>query len=143
MLRYADTCLLLSLFFHDSGTRAALAWLDEAGADTGVITPWTRTEFVSAAGIMARRGDISPTLHHEGLSRFDRFVTARLAVEAIETTDFDRAQYWIGDVRSGLRAGDALHLAVCARLNAQLSTADETLAKAASTVGVSVRTVSA
>lgn len=142
MASYADTCILLSLFFRDAGSEAALAWLEAAGSETILITPWTRTEFASAAGIMARRGDISAGLHAEGLRRFERFVAARLAVEAVDTADFDRASAWIADFSRGLRAGDALHLAVCARLNAQLCTADETLAQAALAVGVGVRTLS-
>ena len=97
-----------------------------------------RHSIASAAGIMARRGDISANLHREGLERFDRLVSARLAVEAVDTTDFDRARGWIADYHSGLRAGDALHLAVCKRLSATLCTADDTLARAADKVGVAV-----
>ena len=138
MALYADTCILLPLFFRDASTDAALAWLEASGSETILISPWTRTEFASAAGIMARRGDISANLHREGLERFDRLVSARLAVEAVDTTDFDRARGWIADYHSGLRAGDALHLAVCMRLSATLCTADDTLARAADKVGVAV-----
>jgi len=141
MATYADTCILLSLFFRDTGTQAALAWLEAAGRETILISPWTRTEFASAAGIMARRRDITTELHHEGLVRFARFVDARLAMEPVVSADFDRATGWISDCHTGLRAGDALHLAVCTRLNAQLCTADETLAEAASAVGVGVHRV--
>ena len=138
---YADTCILLPLFFRDPSTEAALAWLEQAGKETIQISPWTRTEFASAAGIMARRGDISAQLHEEGLERSDRLVSARLAVEAVDSTDFERARNWIADYRSGLRAGDALHLTVRARLNARLCTADEALARAATEVGVAVQRV--
>lgn len=141
MALYADTCILLPLFFRDASTEAALAWLEQAGNETILISPWTRTEFASAAGIMARRGEVSADLHREGLERFDRLVSARIAVEPIDSTDFERARNWIADYRSGLRAGDALHLAVCARLNARLCTADAALARAASEVGVAVRRV--
>lgn len=141
MAMYADTCILLSLFFRDTGTRAALAWLEAAGNETITTSPWTGTEFASAAGIMARRGDITAELHHEGLVRFRRFVYTRLSMEPIISADFDRAAGWISEYHTGLRAGDALHLAVCARTNAQLCTADETLAHAASTVGVAVQRV--
>lgn len=141
MALYADTCILLPLFFRDPSTEAALAWLEQAGKETIQISPWTRAEFASAAGIMARRGDISAQLHEEGLERFDRLVSTRLALEAVDTTDFERARNWIADYRSGLRAGDALHLAVCARLNARLCTADEALARAATEVEVAVQRV--
>lgn len=141
MAMYADTCILLSLFFRDTGTRAALDWLEAVGSETILISPWTHTEFASAAGIIARRSDLTPELHHEGLVRFARFVDTRLAMEPVVGADFERATGWISDYRTGLRAGDALHLAVCARLNVQLCTADGMLAGAASAVGVRVHTV--
>lgn len=141
MTLYADTCILLPLFFRDASTDAALAWLEACGSDTILISPWTCTEFASASGIMARRGDISADLHREGLERFDRLVSARLAVEAVDTPDFDRARFWVADYRSGLRAGAALHLAVCSRVSATLCTADGTLARAAGNVGVAVQRV--
>ena len=141
MALYADTCILLPLFFRDASTEAALAWLEETGSETILISPWTRTEFASAAGIMARRGEISADLHREGLERFDRLISARIAVEPINSADFERARNWIADFRSRLRAGDALHLAVCARLNARLCTADTALARAASQAGVAVQRV--
>ncbi|WP_281049915.1 PIN domain-containing protein [Thauera sp. GDN1] len=59
----------------------------------------------------------------------------------MNTADFDRARLWIADYRRALRAGDALHLAVCARLGARLCTADGTLARAAASVGIAVQTV--
>ena len=76
MALYADPCILLPLFFRDPSTEAALAWLEQAGKETIQISPWTRTEFAGAAGIMARRGDISGHLHEEGLERFDRLISA-------------------------------------------------------------------
>ena len=141
MALYADTCILLPLFFRDASTDAALAWLEASSSKTILISPWTRTEFASAAGIMARRGDISADLHREGFARFDRLVSARLAVEAVDTTDFDCASGLIADYRSGLSACDSLHLALCMRLSATLCTADDTLAGAAGKVGVAVQRV--
>jgi predicted nucleic acid-binding protein len=138
MVRYADTCLLLSLIFRDAGTAPALAWLESAGADPIMVSHWTITEFASAAGIMARRGDLSPHLHREGLERFRRFVTLRLRIEAPAAADFERASIWIENYRSGLRAGDALHLAICARTATMLCTADHTLADAANGLGLAV-----
>lgn len=139
MVRYLDTCILMSLFFHDPGTQAALAWIEEVGTEPLVITSWTRVEFGSAAGIMARRGDISADLQTQGLARCERFITARLAIETVTTTDFDRARSWVADYSSGLRAGDALHLASCMRLGASLCTADMTLAATADRFGIAVR----
>lgn len=139
MLHYVDTCILMSLFFHDPGTQAALAWVEEVDAEPLVITSWTRVEFASAAGIMARRRDISADLHAQGLARCDRFLKARLAIEAVTTADFDRARAWVADFGSGLRAGDAVHVASCMRLGASLCTADVILAATADRLGMAVK----
>lgn len=118
-----------------------MAWLEAAGSETILISPWTRTEFASAAGIMARRRDITAELQLEGLSRFARFVDTRLALEPLVSPDFDCATRWISNYDTGLRARDALHLDVCARLNAHLSTADEMLTEAGTAVGIGVHRV--
>ena len=138
MVRYADTCVLLSLFFRDSGTPAALSWLAARGNDQIATSHWALTEFVSAAGIMARRGGLSAELHREGIARFRRFSAARLTLERPEAADFERAAIWLENFPSDLRAGDALHLAVCARLGTILCTADDALAGAASVLGLQV-----
>jgi uncharacterized protein len=104
-MRYADTCLLLSLIYRDSGSEAALAWLEHAGTGEILISHWSLTEFVSAAGIMARRGDIDARLHREGIAHCRRFVAARLQVEPPNAADFERAAVWLEDYASGLRAG--------------------------------------
>lgn len=138
MIRYVDTCVLLSLFFRDSGTPAALTWLEARGSERITTSHWSLTEFISAAGIMARRGDLTTELHREGIARFRRFGAARVTLETPEAADFDRAGIWLENFPSGLRAGDALHLAVCARLGTILCTADGVLADAAAVLGMPV-----
>lgn len=64
-MRYADTCLLVSLFFRDAGTDAALAWMHAAGVEPIMASHWSLTEFSSAAGLRARAGQIAPKLHRE------------------------------------------------------------------------------
>ena len=42
-MRYADTCLLLSLIYPDPGSEAALAWLEQVGTGDILISHWTLT----------------------------------------------------------------------------------------------------
>ena len=140
-MRYADTCLLLSLIYRDPGSEAALAWLEQVGTGEILTSHWALTEFVSAAGIMARRGDIDPRLHREGLAHCRRFVAARLQVENPIAADFERAAVWLEDYASGLRAGDALHLSIAARVGAVLCSADKTLLAAAAALGLAIEAV--
>ena len=135
-MRYADTCLLLSLHIPDRGTPAALAWLEAAGNAPIMASLWAVTEFASALGIITRRGDITPAAHAAALAQFRRFTADRLNIEPPEAADFERAAGWVEHFETGLRAADALHLAICARRSATLCTADATLARAAGTFGV-------
>ena len=81
------------------------------------------------------------SLHREGLARFRRFVTACLHVEAPVSDDFKRATVWLENYQSSLRAGDALHLAIAARLGAVLCSADKKLLSAAIDRGVAIEAV--
>ena len=142
-MRYADTCLLLSLIYRDSGSEAALAWLEHAGTGEILISHWSLTEFVSAAGIMVRRGDIDARLHREGIAHCRHFVAARLQVVPPNAADFERAAVWMEDYASGVRAGDALHLSIAARVGAILCSADNTLLAAAADLGLAIEAVPA
>lgn len=140
-MRYADTCLLVSLFFRDAGTDAALAWLRAAGVEPVMASHWSLTEFSSAAGLRARAGQIAPKLHREALAKFRRFAAGRLTLTPPEPADFERAAALLDHFKTGLRAGDALHLAICARQGAVFCTADKMLAEAAIALGVKTEKV--
>jgi predicted nucleic acid-binding protein len=130
-MRYADTCLLVSLFFRDAGTDAALRWLDAAGAEPIMLSHWSLTEFSGAAAIKARTGSITSKLHREALAKFRHFAANRLTLISPEPADFQMSAALLDRFEDGLRSGDALHLAICARHRATLCTADKKLADAA------------
>lgn len=140
-MHYADTCLLISLHLPDPGTPGALAWLEAASRDPIMTSHWTLAEFASALGIIARRGEIDAATHGATLAQFRRFVADRLIVEAPEASDFERAAGWLERFETGLRAADALHLAICARRSATLCTADDTFARAADAFAIRVHRV--
>jgi predicted nucleic acid-binding protein len=140
-MRYADTCLLVSLFFRDTGTDAALAWLHAAGAEPIMASHWSLTEFSGAAGLRARAGQIALKLHREALTKFRCFAAARLTLTPPEPADFERAAALLDHFKTGLRAGDALHLAICTREGAIFCTADKMLVEAAMPLGVKVEKI--
>jgi uncharacterized protein len=138
---YADTCLLVSLFLRDSGTEAALAWLNESASQRIMASHWSLTEFSSAASTLARQKSITPKLHAESMRRFRGFAAQRLTLEPPLPADFERASAMVEHCATGLRAGGAVHLALCARLNATLCTADKVMAKAAKSLSINVQLV--
>ena len=56
----------------------------------------------------------------------------------VTANSFDRAATFIAEIESGLRSGDALHLAIASDHGLQLATLDKVLAKAAPRFGVPV-----
>ncbi len=140
-MRYVDTCLLVSLFFRDSGTDQALHWLEAAETDPIMASHWSLTEFSSAASLKARAKQITPDLRRKAMAKLRRFVAARLTLEPPSAADFERATELLEKYDSGLRAGDALHLAICIRHGATLCTADLPFAAAAETHHVQVERV--
>lgn len=141
MAAYADTCLLVSLFLRDAGTEAALDWLEEATGQPILASHWSLTEFSSAAASLARQKRITEKLHAETSRRFRDFAAQRLTLEPPLPADFERAAAMVTNYATGLRAGDAVHLALCARVNATLCTADKIMAKAAKEMGIGVRRI--
>lgn len=140
-MRYADTSLLLSLFLRDSGTPAALAWLEEAGTDALMASQWSLTEFAGATADKVRNGKISPELQRTVMVRFFHFAAMRLTLELPEAADFEFAAELIGRSKAGLRAGEALHLAICSRRGSTFCTADTSFSKIAELLNIKTNLV--
>ena len=140
-MRYADTCLLVSLFLRDVGTEAALEWIQGAGSAPVALSHWSMTEFASAVGMRARAGHIDENTHGQALARFRRFVATRLTLLAPDAADFDHAGRLLERYASGLRAGDALHLAICANRGLNLHSADKGFVRAAIRLGLAAELV--
>jgi predicted nucleic acid-binding protein len=62
------------------------------------------------------------------LGEFGRFCQLRLELVPLETADFEAAARFCDSSEAPLRAGDALHLAVCRRARGSLATMDRGLA---------------
>jgi predicted nucleic acid-binding protein len=136
MRRYLDTSLLVAVLIHEAGTTAAKTYLASCGDRPLVISRWVIAEFSSALAIKVRTGAITASEQAAALMMFRRFRERRLRVLNVEAGDFDAAAGMSDQSGIPLRAGDALHLAVCVRVAARLATFDGGLATAAQHHGV-------
>jgi predicted nucleic acid-binding protein len=101
------------------------------------ISDWVVTEFSSALSIKLRMKHLSVEQRARAVSLFTNLKTRSLAIAPVTREHFQAAARFADQSGLGLRAGDALHVAVAAELGATLCTLDKRLAEAAVALGVS------
>lgn len=125
---YLDTSLILSGLTPEAATQATLDWLDAHREDDLAVSDWTITEVASALAIKRRTGQIEEIDRLAALAEFERAVTASYIVLPVRREQFRAAARLMEMVETGLRAGDALHVAVARDAGAILATLDRRLA---------------
>jgi uncharacterized protein len=133
---YLDTSLLVAALTKEAETERMQSWLSQQTEDDLAISDWVATEFSSALSIKLRTGHIEPAHRAEALAMFTRLTTDSFAVVPISRLQFRTAARFADLHTLGLRAGDALHLAVCADRGATLCTLDRRLSDAGSALGI-------
>jgi hypothetical protein len=94
------------------------------------------TEFSSALSIKLRTGQIEAVHRADALAMFTRLTAESFSMMPVSRLQFRTAARFADQHSLGLRAGDALHLAICADHGATLCTLDRRLGDAASALGV-------
>lgn len=140
---YFDTSFLLPYFTAEKSSAAVEVFFSRHDPEQFTISQWTVSEFHSAIALKIRSGQIRADLQN---SLLDRFAVAR--AETFNTVmpgagDFELASTCLRDWKSGLRASDALHLAIARNRSATLVTLDKTQLKAARSLKVSCKTLPA
>jgi predicted nucleic acid-binding protein len=143
MACYLDTSLLVPLLIREPGTTRVQAFLSAGAAKALLISPWTITEFSSALALKERVKSISQQERRAALTMFEKFRSLRLELVPMEAADFDAAARLCDASAAPLRAGDALHLAVCRRVRGSLATMDQGLAAAGQEAGLAVELIQA
>jgi len=128
---YLDTSLIVAALVREPGTEAAKACLAAAGKDFLLASRWVVTEFSSALALKVRTGTLTAAEQSAALEMFRRFSAARLRLIDVEARDFAAATSLCDQAVASLRAGAALHLAICKRTGARLATFDHGMAAAA------------
>jgi predicted nucleic acid-binding protein len=104
------------------------------------ISHWTRVEFASFLGREVRVGTYDRDQAGEAAARFASVIDTTFEVILPLTEDFDRAAAYLANYESGLRGGDALHLAIAANRRAEaIYTLDKGLLRAGRMLGLPVR----
>ncbi len=135
---YLDTSLLVSALTQEESTPAMQAWLAQQDAGRLAISDWVVTEFSSALAIKLRTRALRAQDRAAALATLTRLTANSLDLLPVSRQAFRTAARFVDQAALNLRAGDALHLAICAEAGATLCTRDQRLAAAAPQLGVPI-----
>lgn len=142
MKLYLDTSLVVSLLTMEAASPRARHWAWEwRDSATFVISWWVETEFVSAISKKVRDKHIEPADRDSFLVAFNMQIAASAMMLPVVRAHFSAAREHCLHVNAGIRAADALHLAIAAESGSTLCTRDQKLAKAGLELGVATELI--
>lgn len=130
-----DTSVVVAALAAEAASGRVAEWLASHDGQL-CVTAWLEPELSAALAMKQRLGVISAETRLASLRLFDDMQHVVFDVTQIEQTDFEEAARLCDDIELGLKAPDALHVAVAIRLGVTLATLDRKMARAAGLLGL-------
>jgi predicted nucleic acid-binding protein len=136
LILYLDTSVLVAVFTPEADSGRVVAWMSRQAHEDFAVSDWVVTEFSAALSVKLRRRQIAPAHQAAALARFGQFCADNASVLPVVREHFQAAAEFADRYAIGLRAGDALHLAITAEHGAILCTLDRRLGEAGPRLGI-------
>ena len=128
---YLDTSVLIALFSNEDTTSRITLWYANETRPL-IAGDWCVTEFASALSLKERTGQLSREQTDAAWELFSEFCNGGLRLLPLDREVYTQAAQLVRDSKNGLRAGDALHLALALHVEAKaFFTLDNRLAASA------------
>ena len=139
---YFDTSFLAPLILEEPTSLAVERFMAGLPGGALAVSHWTRVEFSSLLAREVRMGGLDPNSAKRADAEFEAIVRESFIVLTPTVDDFNLARAYLGRPMTGLRAGDALHLAIASRSGIDMIYSfDKTMLNAGEVLGVNVGTV--
>lgn len=136
-MRYLDTSILVAALTREPRTSDMQNWLGQQRAGSLCISDWVVTELSAALSMKVRIEILTGRERATVLGAFAALREASLTTVPVSSMDYRMAAHFADGHASGLRAGDALHLAIAYNHGLELCSLDKTLVAASEPLGVS------
>lgn len=136
---YFDTSFLVPLILPEATSKTIERFMDGLAVEKLTVSHWARIEFSSLLAREARMDRLAAEAAVEADARFEGLLQQSFLILLPNADDFTLAKEFLGNYKSGLRAGDALHLAIARNHRAEaVYSLDKTMIKAGKKLGLPV-----
>jgi len=136
---YLDTSFVAPLFLPEETSGDVAAWIQRLPAGELAVSDWTVVEFSSLLARKVRTDGLTAEEAAKADARFAAAVDDAFVVFLPNRNDFAIARRYVQRLETGLRAPEALHLAIAANRDAKtIYSLDDKLVMAGGILGLPV-----